>query len=110
MPTPISLTYKRGTNIIDMDDFGFCHIEERVWNVYLNGVKLAFISRDCDLAENFVYVSNEDHYICGGLTLTEAKETLVRIISSIVDGNVRNCIDEEQQVAQDILVARVAKA
>lgn len=108
MTTPISLTYKRSTNVIEMDDF--ISVEERVWNVYLNDVKIAFISRDCDLAENFVYVTNDNDYICGGLTLTEAKETLVRIVTSVVDGNVRNCICEDQQAAQDILVARVAKA
>lgn len=110
MTTPISLTYKRGTNVINLGLGDQIDIEERVWYVYLNGVKIAFISNDHDLATHYVYVSNEDHYICGSDTLADCKAVLTRIVSSIADGSVKECWCDDQQAAQDILASRIAQA
>jgi hypothetical protein len=57
-------------------------VEEEVYHVYQNETKIGFMSNDEDLKEWFFYKNIDSDYLCGGLTLKEAKESLSRCLSS----------------------------
>ena len=56
--------------------------EEEVYHVYQNETKIGFMSHDEDLKEWFFYKNIDSDYLCGGLTLKQAKESLNRCLSS----------------------------
>tara|TARA_R110000868_G_scaffold270662_1_gene530081 strand:- start:58 stop:339 length:282 start_codon:yes stop_codon:yes gene_type:complete len=78
------LKYKRG-----VEKYSFflsngiqCQEEEKVYYVYQDETKIGFISNDKDLKTWRFYKNIDSDYLCGGLTLKEAKESLNRCLSS----------------------------
>ena len=77
------LTYKRGIEKYSfyLSDGTQCNEAEKVYYVYQGKSKIGFISNDRDLNTWYFYKNIDSEYLCGGLTLKEAKENLNKCIS-----------------------------
>mgnify|MGYP003113803405 CR=1 FL=1 len=78
------LTYKRGVEKYDffLSNGIKCHEEEKVYYVFKDKIKIGFISNDKVLNEWRFSKNIDSEFLCGGLTLKEAKESLNSCLSS----------------------------
>lgn len=98
------LTYKKGFYTIDSDNY-------KCYDVFKDGVKVAFISKDEVLNEWFAYKDINSDYLCGGLTLKEVKETLEnRVFNKQTDNKMTKVNDLLVQLDDLETMTRVAKA
>lgn len=72
----MEFTKKRVTVKIELDNNST--YTSKVWEIFLNNLFVCFMEKDGILNEFNAFQSPDNDFICGGLTLTEAMESLER--------------------------------
>ena len=76
------MTYKRGIEKYSfyLSDGTRCDEAQKVYHVYQSVAKIGFISKTIDTWH--FYKNIDSDYLCGGLTLKEAKESLSKCLTA----------------------------
>jgi len=80
-------TYKRESLEYYTGGFSKTTITERVWAVYVSGIRIGFMIDGAAYGGYTMYTCADTDMVCGGDTLRECKENFERVFIGIATGN-----------------------
>ena len=100
-------TYKRESLEYTIGGFSKTTITERVWGVYVSGIRIGFMIDSAEYGGYTMYTCEDTDMVCGGDTLRECKENFERVFIGIATGNFDT--DKMQWIPQPKSVAVVER-